>query len=220
MPALPSAPRRLKLLLEYSGTRYHGWQIQPNAVTVQGTLEACLARLTNGPVRLHAAGRTDAGVHALGQVVHFDTASTIALPALVRGANSLLPGDIVVRQAEDVPGGFSRPLLCPTQDLCLYCPQSLCPFGLPIPLCLACATSAGTSRHARGGPCASGSSRFFGVPGRLLHGAQPMALSLLLTDRPTRRAPRFCAQRRWFSAAHGPYDCRHTRGHWPSPDSR
>ena len=106
MPALPLAPRRLKLLLEYSGTRYHGWQFQPNAVTIQGTLEACLAHLTNGPVRLHAAGRTDAGVHALGQVVHFDTASTLAIPALVRGANSLLPSDIVVRQAEEVLRDF------------------------------------------------------------------------------------------------------------------
>ena len=106
MPALPIAPRRLKLLLEYSGTRYHGWQFQPNAVTIQGTLEVCLARLTNGPVRLHAAGRTDAGVHALSQVVHFDTASTLALPALVRGANSLLPSDIVVRQAEEVSMDF------------------------------------------------------------------------------------------------------------------
>jgi tRNA pseudouridine38-40 synthase len=94
------------LLLEYSGTRYHGWQWQPNAVTIQGTLETCLARLTNGPVRLHAAGRTDAGVHALGQVAHFDTASTIALTALVRGANSLLPDDIVVRQAEEAPADF------------------------------------------------------------------------------------------------------------------
>src|SRR4030095_10464590 len=106
MPALPPASRRLKLLLEYSGTRYHGWQVQPNAVTIQGTLEACLARLTNGPVRLHVAGRTDAGVHALGQVAHFDTASTLALPALVRGANSLLPSDIVVRQAEEVSRDF------------------------------------------------------------------------------------------------------------------
>jgi tRNA pseudouridine38-40 synthase len=106
MPALPSATRRLKLLLEYSGTRYHGWQLQPNVVTIQGTLEACLARLTNGPVRLHAAGRTDAGVHALGQVAHFDTASTIAVAALVRGANSVLPDDIVVRQAEEVPADF------------------------------------------------------------------------------------------------------------------
>ena len=106
MPALPSATRRLKLLLEYNGTRYHGWQWQPNAVTIQGTLEACLARLTNGPVRLHAAGRTDAGVHALGQVAHFDTASTIAIAALVRGANSLLPDDIVVCQAVEVPAAF------------------------------------------------------------------------------------------------------------------
>jgi tRNA pseudouridine38-40 synthase len=106
MPALPSTLRRLKLLLEYSGTHYHGWQLQPHAVTIQGTLETCLARLTNGPVRLHAAGRTDAGVHALGQVVHFDTASKIALPALIRGANSLLPSDIVVRQAEEVSGDF------------------------------------------------------------------------------------------------------------------
>src|SRR5262245_1866598 len=80
MPALPSAPRRLKLLLEYNGTRYHGWQLQPQVITVQGTLEACLARLTNGPVRLYAAGRTDAGVHALGQVAHFDTSSTLAIP--------------------------------------------------------------------------------------------------------------------------------------------
>jgi tRNA pseudouridine38-40 synthase len=106
MLALPSATRRIKLLLEYSGTRYHGWQLQPHAVTVQGRLEACLARITNGPVRLHAAGRTDAGVHALGQVAHFDTVSTMALPALVRGMNSLLPQDIVVRRAEEVPGDF------------------------------------------------------------------------------------------------------------------
>lgn len=106
MPALPSAMRRLKLRLEYSGTRYHGWQLQPNAITIQGTLEACLARITNGPVRLHAAGRTDAGVHALGQVAHFDTASTIALAALVRGANSLLPEDIVVHEATEVPADF------------------------------------------------------------------------------------------------------------------
>ncbi|MGE3538919.1 MAG: tRNA pseudouridine(38-40) synthase TruA [Candidatus Tectimicrobiota bacterium] len=98
--------RRLKLLLEYNGSRYHGWQLQPHTLTVQGTLEACLARLTNGPVRLYAAGRTDAGVHAVGQVAHFDTASTLALAALVRGANSLLPDDIVVRQADDVPAEF------------------------------------------------------------------------------------------------------------------
>lgn len=101
-----SSRRRLKLLLEYNGSRYHGWQIQPQTVTIQGTLEACVSRITNAPVRVHAAGRTDAGVHALGQVVHFDTASTIALASLVRGLNGLLPDDIVVRQAEEVSPDF------------------------------------------------------------------------------------------------------------------
>jgi tRNA pseudouridine38-40 synthase len=98
--------RRLKLLLAYSGTRYSGWQVQPQARTVQGTVESCLARITNAPVRLYAAGRTDAGVHALGQVAHFDTAATIVLPALLRGLNSLLPKDIVVRHAAEVPADF------------------------------------------------------------------------------------------------------------------
>jgi tRNA pseudouridine38-40 synthase len=98
--------RRIKLVLEYDGTRYHGWQVQPGTVTVQGTLEACLSKMTAAPVRVHAAGRTDAGVHALGQVVHFDTASTIAFPALVRGLNSLLTADIVVRQAHETSADF------------------------------------------------------------------------------------------------------------------
>lgn len=98
--------RRLRLLIAYDGTRYHGWQSQPRAVTVQGTLESCLSRIANGPVRLHAAGRTDAGVHALGQVAHFDTASGIPMSSLVRGLNSLLPDDIVVRRAVEAPGGF------------------------------------------------------------------------------------------------------------------
>lgn len=98
--------RRIKLLIAYDGTRYHGWQLQPRAVTVQGTLESCLSRITNGPIRLHAAGRTDARVHALGQVAHFDTASDIATASLVRGLNSLLPDDIVVRRAVEAPTDF------------------------------------------------------------------------------------------------------------------
>ena len=84
--------RRIKLLIAYDGTRYHGWQLQPRGVTVQGTLESCLSRITNGPVRLHAAGRTDAGVHALGQVAHFDTASNIAMASLVAGAQQPAAG--------------------------------------------------------------------------------------------------------------------------------
>jgi tRNA pseudouridine38-40 synthase len=106
MQALHPSMRRIKLMLEYDGTRYHGWQVQPGAMTVQGTLEACLSKMTNAPVRVHAAGRTDAGVHALGQVVHFDTASTIALSALARGLNSLLAADIAILQASEVAADF------------------------------------------------------------------------------------------------------------------
>ncbi len=101
-----SQPRRIKLVVGYRGTRYHGWQIQPNVMTVQGTLEAALKTIANEPVRVHASGRTDTGVHALGQVVHFDTTSPIATSGLVRGLNSLLPADIVIKRARDVSVDF------------------------------------------------------------------------------------------------------------------
>lgn len=101
-----SQPRRIKLVVGYRGTRYHGWQIQPNVVTVQGTLEAALKTIANEPVRVHASGRTDTGVHAVGQVVHFDTTSPIDASTLLRGLNSLLPADIVVKRARSVPDDF------------------------------------------------------------------------------------------------------------------
>ncbi|MFA5028989.1 MAG: tRNA pseudouridine(38-40) synthase TruA, partial [Candidatus Methylomirabilota bacterium] len=63
--------RRFKLTLEYDGTAYHGWQVQPGLATIQGTLQACLARFAGNPVAVRGAGRTDAGVHALGQVADF-----------------------------------------------------------------------------------------------------------------------------------------------------
>lgn len=98
--------RRIKLLLEYCGTRYHGWQVQPQTPTVQGSIEACLSRITNAPVRLQASGRTDAGVHARGQVAHCDIPARIPAATLLRALNSLLPDDIVVRQITDVPEDF------------------------------------------------------------------------------------------------------------------
>ena len=106
MAARLSQPRRVKLIVGYRGTRYHGWQIQPNVMTVQGTLEAALKTIANEPVRVHASGRTDTGVHALGQVVHFDTTSPIAVSALMRGLNSILPADIVVKRVRDVTADF------------------------------------------------------------------------------------------------------------------
>ena len=65
--------RKLRLLIEYDGTAYHGWQVQPNGVTVQELLEKYLTQITKMPVRVFGAGRTDAGVHAKGQVSHFLT---------------------------------------------------------------------------------------------------------------------------------------------------
>lgn len=109
----------IKLTLEYDGTYYHGWQKQPYLTTIQGTLEKALFRLTQQPIRVHGAGRTDAGVHALGQVAHFkagpgaeDHGAPISPPApfepevWVRGLNALLPGDIVIHAADAVPDSF------------------------------------------------------------------------------------------------------------------
>src|SRR5665811_2635136 len=88
--------RNIRLLLEYDGTRYHGWQRQLDAATIQGVLEAAVARLTQAPVAIIGSGRTDAGVHARGQVANFRTNSAIPLKAFHQGLNSLLPKDIAV----------------------------------------------------------------------------------------------------------------------------
>jgi len=100
-------PRRnIRLTLEYDGTRYHGWQRQKNALSIQEVIETALARITGETVRLLGSGRTDAGVHALGQVANFTTKSTVPLRAFLHGLNSLLPMDIAVLRAEEVPLTF------------------------------------------------------------------------------------------------------------------
>jgi tRNA pseudouridine38-40 synthase len=99
-------PRNIRLLLEYDGTRYHGWQRQAEALTIQQTIEEALARLTREPITLIGSGRTDAGVHALGQVASFRTTSTIPLKAFHDGLNSMLPPDIAVLEAAEVPPEF------------------------------------------------------------------------------------------------------------------
>ena len=83
--------RNIRLTLEYDGTRYHGWQRQKNALSLQEVIESALAQLTGEAVRLIGSGRTDAGVHARGQVANFVTKSTIPLRAFEAGLNSLLP---------------------------------------------------------------------------------------------------------------------------------
>jgi tRNA pseudouridine38-40 synthase len=98
--------RRIALLLEYQGTAYGGSQYQENAPTVQGALERALSSLTGESIRAAMAGRTDAGVHARGQVASFQTRSRHSCAVIVRGANALLPADIAVRAAEEVDTGF------------------------------------------------------------------------------------------------------------------
>ena len=99
--------RTIKLTVQFDGTNYHGWQTQSRDATVQTTMKEALATIFNKPVVLHGSGRTDAGVHALGQVAHFKTDSDIGTAELLRGMNSLLPDDIVVSRAEEVPDDFN-----------------------------------------------------------------------------------------------------------------
>ncbi len=95
-----------KLTIEYDGSRYHGWQKQKNARTIQETVENAIAVMVKAPVRLIGSGRTDAGVHALGQVANFRCRPDIPARAFVAGLNSLLPDDIVIRSCEAVDMGF------------------------------------------------------------------------------------------------------------------
>jgi tRNA pseudouridine38-40 synthase len=87
-----------RLLLEYDGTDFHGWQLQPNRRTVQGVLEEALATFLRHPARLHAAGRTDAGVHALGQVATFRTERVLDPRETRKALNALTPRGVAVRE--------------------------------------------------------------------------------------------------------------------------
>ena len=98
--------RRVALVLEYEGTEYAGFQRQANAPTVQAALERALGDLTGQDVRVKGAGRTDAGVHATGQVVAFDTESVLPLERFHHGLNHYLPEDISVVDALGVSQAF------------------------------------------------------------------------------------------------------------------
>ena len=98
--------RNIKLTIAFDGTEFSGWQKQSNAVTIQGELEKALTRITNGPVTLHGAGRTDAGVHALAMVASFHTMSLISTATLHKGLNSILPSAIRILHTEDVGPDF------------------------------------------------------------------------------------------------------------------
>ncbi|MDD5240158.1 MAG: tRNA pseudouridine(38-40) synthase TruA [Sulfuricella sp.] len=97
---------RIALGVEYDGSRFCGWQSQPSACGVQDVLERALSAIASEPIRVVTAGRTDAGVHALHQVVHFDTAATRPDNAWVRGVNALLPDSVGVLWAQPVSDEF------------------------------------------------------------------------------------------------------------------
>ena len=101
-----TCPRWLKLTVAYDGTNYAGWQIQPQEPTVQAALAEAWQAITGEQTTLTASGRTDAGVHALGQVVGLATDSKLPTERLLLGLNAKLPDDIVVRAVEPAPPGF------------------------------------------------------------------------------------------------------------------
>jgi tRNA pseudouridine38-40 synthase len=102
--------RNFKLILSYDGTDFSGWQRQPDRRTVQQVLEEAIGRLTGDEATTNASGRTDAGVHALGQVVHFYTASRHPPGVFVKALNALLPRDVRVLEAQEMPQSFHATL--------------------------------------------------------------------------------------------------------------
>jgi tRNA pseudouridine38-40 synthase len=98
--------RRIKLVLHYDGTAYHGWQRQPSVPTIQETVERAIETLCGCAVTLTGSSRTDAGVHALGQVAHFDLDCPVPTENMARALNNLLPEDIAVAEAVEVSPDF------------------------------------------------------------------------------------------------------------------
>src|SRR5205809_688968 len=102
----PRIVRNIKLVLTYDGSEFSGWQVQPDAATIQGTLASAIGRITAEKVLPQGSGRTDAGVHALAQVASFTTESPIPAENLVKALNDTLPASIRVLEAKEARDGF------------------------------------------------------------------------------------------------------------------
>jgi tRNA pseudouridine38-40 synthase len=98
--------KNIKLTIEYDGTNYHGFQIQPDVKTIQGEIERCLSLIFQKTIKIYGAGRTDAGVHALEQVANFKHSTDKSTGLLHRALNGLLSEDIIIRSVEEVPLDF------------------------------------------------------------------------------------------------------------------
>ena len=121
--------KRIRLRVAYDGTNYSGWQIQPNAPTIEKKLDEAIYALTGENVHVTGASRTDAGVHALGNVAVFDTASNIPADKFTYALNRYLPEDIIIQQSDEVESDF-HPRHCDTKKT--YCYRILnTQFGIP-----------------------------------------------------------------------------------------
>ena len=104
--------RNIKLTIEYDGKDFNGWQKQPNKLNIQGTIEQAIKQITGEEIELNASGRTDAGVHAFGQVANFKTNSNIPIEKFAIAINSKLKRSIVIKKAEEVDERFHSRLSC------------------------------------------------------------------------------------------------------------
>ena len=115
--------RTIKLIIEYDGTNYAGWQVQPNGLAIQQVIEEALEKMLKVPVRIYSSGRTDAGVHARGMVAAFRTERKLPLRAFAEGLNTLLPNDIAVQDASEAAADFDprRDALAKHYRYTIYC---------------------------------------------------------------------------------------------------
>lgn len=100
------AQKRVRLIVAYDGTNYHGWQVQNNGITIESELNRCLSELLGEPIEVIGASRTDAGVHALGNVAVFDTSARIPAEKISYALNQRLPEDIRIQRSEEVPADW------------------------------------------------------------------------------------------------------------------
>ncbi len=122
--------RNLAIQIAYDGSDFHGWQIQPNQITIQGVLQTVLSELEGEPVTIHGSGRTDAGVHALAQVGSFEFANPIPLENLPKALNRLLPASIRILAARQVPAEFHarHSATAKTYEYRIQCSEICSPF--------------------------------------------------------------------------------------------
>lgn len=107
----------MRLTVAYDGTAYHGWQLQNNGITIESELNRCTTQLLGESIQVIGASRTDAGVHALGNIAVFDTTARMPAEKISYALNQRLPEDIRIQRSEEVPSGLAPPVCGEPQDL-------------------------------------------------------------------------------------------------------